>query len=57
MPGHKGLGFTCRSSGPSVPSISRKYSGLDDLHDPQGVLLEAEQLELRHGGLKEASFG
>ncbi len=57
MPGHKGgLGFTLPEFRAVGALDFTEVPGLDDLHDPQGVLLEAEQLAAEAWGAERSLF-
>lgn len=62
MPGHKGgRGFMCTAEGRLLNDIVLKsditeVEGMDNLHSPQGVLREAQELLAHHYGSKKSYF-
>ncbi len=57
MPGHKGgLGFTLAEFQAIGALDFTEVPGLDDLHDPRGVLLEAQQLAAEAWGAEKSLF-
>lgn len=60
VPGHKSGGVFPEKANPYFQSILNldltEISGLDDLHDPEGVIFQAQQLTAQLYGVKESYF-